>query len=64
MKKSVIFLFGLLFFVFDMNAQEYQVITTVESIVPAGIGRSRMIENHSDQNVQALTTTRTDGKTK
>lgn len=32
----------------DLNAQtfEYKVITTVESIVPMGIGRSRIIEEN------------------
>lgn len=41
---------------------EYKVITTVESIVPAGIGRSRMIENNDSLNVEEYTTERTDGK--
>lgn len=41
---------------------EYKVITIVESIVPMGIGRSRMIENKSNLDVDAFTTERTDGK--
>jgi hypothetical protein len=41
---------------------EYKVITIVESIVPMGIGRSRMIENKSDIDVDDFTTERTDGK--
>ncbi|MCS6833811.1 MAG: hypothetical protein NZ521_09580 [Flammeovirgaceae bacterium] len=41
---------------------EYKVITTVESIVPMGIGRSRMIENKEDLQVANFTTERTDGK--
>lgn len=40
----------------------YKVITVVESIVPAGLGRSRMIENETDLNIDDFTTTRTDGK--
>lgn len=44
------------------KAQQYKVITVVESIVPGGIGRSRMIEMKSDINVDDFTTERTDGK--
>jgi len=43
-------------------AQEYKVITTIESIVPLGLGRSRIIENTSDVNVDDFTTERTSGK--
>ncbi len=43
-------------------APEYKVITVVESIVPAGIGRSRIIETGTDMDVDAFTTERTDGK--
>ena len=43
-------------------AQEYKVITVVESIVPMGLGRSRIIEETSQLNVEDFTTERTDGK--
>lgn len=43
------------------NAQ-YKVITVVESIIPGGTGRSRMIESTSDIDYKAATTSRTDGK--
>ncbi len=43
-------------------AQEYKVITTVESIVPLGIGRSRMLDAKQTADYKALTTARTDGK--
>ncbi len=43
-------------------AQEYKIITTVESIVPMGLGRSRMIDPLSNADYKALTTERTDGK--
>ncbi|MEM7110608.1 MAG: hypothetical protein AAF519_20430 [Bacteroidota bacterium] len=43
------------------NAQQYAVITTVESIVPGGIGRSRMISNKSDLDVEQFTTERMAG---
>lgn len=42
-------------------AQEFKVVTVVESIVPAGVGRSRMIEEKQDINHKDLTTERTDG---
>ncbi len=42
-------------------AQEYKVITTVESIVPMGIGRSRIIENKTEMNTDQFTTDRTEG---
>ncbi|NNE55466.1 MAG: hypothetical protein HKN32_05560 [Flavobacteriales bacterium] len=45
-----------------MQAQEYMILTTVESIVPGGLGRSRMIMENSDINVDEFTTERTDGK--
>ena len=44
------------------SAQEYKVITTIESIVPMGIGRSRIIENTSDVDSEKFTTERSDGK--
>jgi hypothetical protein len=43
-------------------AQEYKVVTTVESVVPMGIGRSRIIENTDSLSVENFTTERTDGK--
>lgn len=41
---------------------EYKVITIVESIVPMGIGRSRMIENKTEMDTETYSTDRTDGK--
>jgi hypothetical protein len=41
---------------------QYKVITVVESIIPGGTGRSRMIESTSDIDYKAATTARTDGK--
>jgi len=45
------------------SAQEFLVVTTVESVVPMGIGRSRMIVQTDSMNYQDFTTVRTDGKT-
>jgi hypothetical protein len=43
-------------------AQEYRVVTTVESIVAGGLGRSRIIEAKQQEDYKPLTTSRTDGK--
>jgi hypothetical protein len=43
-------------------AQEFKIITTVESIVPMGLGRSRMTDPKTNADYKPLTTTRTDGK--
>lgn len=34
----------LIFLLNDITAQEYKIITTIESVVPGGLGRSRMIK--------------------
>lgn len=44
------------------SSTEYKVITVVESIVPGGAGRSRIIENGTDLDVANFTTERTNGK--
>ncbi|HLF62826.1 MAG TPA: hypothetical protein VI603_03700 [Saprospiraceae bacterium] len=44
-----------------LPAQEYTVITSVESIIPAGIGRSRIIYNKTDLDASQYTTERTEG---
>ncbi len=64
MKKFVLLLIIACGLIIEVNAQsvEYKVITTVESIVPMGIGRSRIIEEKSPIDVAAFTTDRTDGK--
>lgn len=43
-------------------AQEFKVITVIESIVPGGLGRSRIVENKGELDVKNFTTERTDGK--
>lgn len=63
MKKIVILTLSLLtVFVIDLQAQTFKVITVVESIVPGGIGRSRIIEENTPMDVENFTTERTDGK--
>lgn len=63
MKSTLLTFATLLICTFQGFAQvEYAVVTTVESIVPAGLGRSRMISNKEDLNTANFTTERTDGK--
>jgi hypothetical protein len=51
MKLSKLFLLALLVLGVELYAQEYEyrIVTSVESIVPMGLGRSRVIENNEDK---------------
>ena len=60
--KKLLFITLIMLIFSDLSSQEYMIVTTVESIVPMGIGRSRMIVQKEDVNVDDFTTTRTDGK--
>jgi len=62
MKKLILFLLAITLLSTLSFAQEYKIITVVESIVPGGIGRSRMIEMKTPMDVDAYTTERTNGK--
>ena len=41
---------------------EYQIVTAVESVIPGGLGRSRMLEATTELDYNAYTTARVDGK--
>ena len=62
---KIYLLIAALCFVFYSEAQtyKYQVITSVESIIPSGAGRSRLISTIESRNYQDFTSERTDGKT-
>lgn len=60
--KKIILLGGLLLSGFISFGQEYKIITVVESIIPGGLGRSRMIEAVGEKDHNDLTTERVDGK--
>lgn len=65
MKKILLILAMLVSTMYTTQAQsnpQYKIITVVESIVPGGLGRSRMIENQTDLDIDEFTTERTDGK--
>ncbi|HSI78087.1 MAG TPA: hypothetical protein VK957_19475 [Lunatimonas sp.] len=63
MKKSLFVLLFLGMFGLETFAQqEFKIVTVVESIVPMGIGRSRIIDSQAQTNYEEFTTERTDGK--
>jgi hypothetical protein len=62
MKNSFLLAVAIIIAALSTSAQEYKVVTTIESVVPMGIGRSRIIENTDSLDVNNFTTTRTDGK--
>jgi hypothetical protein len=60
--KKLLVLSGALLCSTLVFSQEYKIVTTVESIVPLGIGRSRMLDAKESADYKPLTTERTDGK--
>jgi hypothetical protein len=60
MKKSMLFLLLVFTFVIGLEAQEFKVITSVESIVPNGMGRSRIINAQEDKNYKDFTSVQTE----
>lgn len=62
-KLLLVFIIGL-FGLTDLSAQvvyEYKVLTSVESIIPAGLGRSRLLESKTNLNPDDFTTERSGG---
>ncbi|MBP0903089.1 hypothetical protein ACFSKN_14035 [Mariniflexile gromovii] len=61
MKKLLLFIaFGLVLCLDSYSQVEYKVITSVESIVPSGLGRSRIISANEDKNYKEYTSTQTE----
>jgi hypothetical protein len=61
MKKLLIVLAVSLFSFIETNAQvEYKVVTSVESIVPNGLGRSRIISANETKDYKEFTSTQTE----
>ena len=61
MKKSLIVLAICLFALMDAGAQvEYKIVTSIESIVPNGVGRSRIISANDTKDYKEFTTTQTE----
>lgn len=61
--KKIFFNF-IMFFVFTLNAAaqkyDFRIITTVESIVPNGLGRSRMISSNDVRDYREFTSSRSE----
>jgi hypothetical protein len=65
MKKIILSSFLLISIGANSQAFQYKIITTIESVVPGGIGRSRIIENGTEVDYTQFTTVRSkDGKDK
>ena len=62
MKKHILLVVVAVLATLSTSAQEYKVVTTIESVVPMGLGRSRIIETIDSLEVESFTTSRTDGK--
>ena len=61
MKKLALLLIVALLSFVDVNAQvEYKVITSVESIVPSGFGRSRIVSASEERNYKDFTSSRSE----
>lgn len=60
MKRNILFCSFLLFAIVSVFAQkvEYTVVTTVESIIPSGLGRSRMISSTESRNYKEFSSQR------
>jgi len=65
MRKIAFFVIIALFGFFDAIAQvEYKIITSVESIVPSGIGRSRLISANETKDFKEYTSSQTEESNK
>lgn len=65
MKKIILGAFLLISIGAHSQSLQYKIVTTIESIVPGGIGRSRIIENGTEVDYTQFTTSRSkDGKDK
>ncbi len=60
MKKIVLIFSLFLVFTTDAYAQEIKIITSVESIVPSGLGRSRIVDGQEEKNYGEFTSTQTE----
>jgi hypothetical protein len=65
MKKIIVTAFLMAGLYVSAQGFQYKIVTTIESVVPGGIGRSRIIENGTEVDYTQFTTTRTkEGKEK
>lgn len=64
MKNNILTLLFIIGGLASVYAQkiEYKTVTSVESVVPMGIGHSMIVENNEDVDISRLTTDREEGK--
>lgn len=60
MKKSIFSLLLIFSGALSLSAQEFKVITSVESIVSSGMGRSRIIDGNEEKDYAEFTSTQTE----
>jgi len=60
MKKLALMTALIVFATMEINAQQIKVITSVESIVPSGLGRSRIVDAQEERDFDQYTTTQTE----
>jgi len=60
MKKIIFIAFLALTATMDVNAQQFKVITSVESIVPNGLGRSRIVNALEEKDYKEYTSVQTE----
>lgn len=60
MKSILLCLVSLFLFQAALSAQQYKVITSVESIVPGGLGRSRIINAQDERDYREFTSEQTE----
>ena len=62
MKKIMLVMLLIIATTFSVNAQsvEYKIVTSVESIVPSGIGRSRLLSANETKDFKQYTSTQTE----
>ena len=60
MKKCNLLLLAVFLLSFGLHGQEFKVITSVESIVPNGLGRSRIINAQEEKDYKEFTSVQTE----
>ncbi|WPR71278.1 hypothetical protein SLW70_15260 [Flavobacterium sp. NG2] len=64
MKKIILLAFAFHSFLVSAQEYEYKLVTCVESIVPSGLGRSRMIDVQDKRNFKDFTSAHSEGRNK
>ncbi|WP_430682073.1 hypothetical protein [Maribacter aestuarii] len=60
MKRIICLVFLITGAFMDANAQQFKVITSIESIVPSGLGRSRIIDANADRDYKEFSSIQTE----